>query len=158
VGLLLLLGGNGAVVWAQQTIDSSMAALLVTTTSLWMVLLAWALFGQRPSGGVLSGVLLGFFGAFLLIGPGSLRHAESDSALLAGGGAGCWALGSVLGQRIERAPSPVLGSGMEMLLGGAGLLVLGILSGELQGFEPSTVSTASLWGLLYLIGAGSLIG
>lgn len=158
VGLLLLLGGNGAVVWAQQSIDSSMAALLVTTTPLWMVLYAWALYGQRPSGGVLLGVLLGFGGTALLIGPGTLGEDELLPALVVVGGAASWALGSVLGQRIERVPQPLLGSGMEMLVGGVGLLLLGIASGEFARFDPTSVRAASIGGLAYLVVAGSLLG
>lgn len=157
VGLLLLLGGNGAVVWAERTIDSSLAALLVSTTSLWMVLLAWGLFGQRPSGGVATGVVLGFAGAFLLIGPGNLQPDSTSSALLVVGGAASWALGSVLGQRLERNESPLLGASMEMLLGGAAFLLVSILGGEVQNFSISDVSAASFWGLMYLIVAGSLI-
>lgn len=158
IGLLLLLGGNGAVVWAQQSIDSSMAALLVTTTPLWMVLYAWALYGQRPSGGVLLGVLLGFGGTALLIGPGTLGEDELLPALVVVGGAASWALGSVLGQRIERVSQPLLGSGMEMLVGGVGLLLLGIASGEFARFDPTSVRAASIGGLAYLVVAGSLLG
>ncbi len=135
-----------------------MAALLVTTTPLWMVLYAWALYGQRPSGGVLLGVLLGFGGTALLIGPGTLGEDELPPALVVVGGAASWALGSVLGQRIERVSQPLLGSGMEMLVGGVGLLLLGIASGEFARFDPTSVRAASIGGLAYLVVAGSLLG
>lgn len=157
VGLLLLLGGNGSVVWGEQTIDSSMAALLVTTTSLWMVILAWALYRQRPSGGVFLGVLLGFFGVALLIGPGAFGAGAGVASFVVLGGAFCWALGSVYGQRVRGPESSVLGSAMEMLMGGLGLLLLGLVLGELEGFDPAEVSGASLGGLLYLVVAGSLL-
>lgn len=159
VGCLLLLGGNGCVVWAEQTIDSSIAALLVTTTSLWMVLLDWILHGRRPGLGVGVGLLAGFGGVALLVGPeaweGEAEWAPSLAVLL---GAFLWALGSVFGQRAPRPASPLLGSGMEMLAGGAALLLLGLLVGEPARFSWAEASWASVAGLLYLIVFGSLVG
>lgn len=164
VGGLLLLGGNGCVVWAEQAIDSSTAALLVTTTSLWMVLLDWGVRGRRPRVGVVVSLLVGFGGVALLVGPGALepgalggeaRWGPNLAVLL---GAFLWASGSVYGQGAPRPAAPLLGSGMEMLAGGVGLLVLGILVGEPQRFEWGEASAASVAGLIYLIVFGSLVG
>ena len=159
VGSLLLLGGNGAVVWAEQYVPSSLAALLVTTTSLWMVLLDWATRGNRPSAGVLLGVLAGLFGVGLLVARGGI---EGGAALVPGlallGGALSWATGSVLGRDLEKPDSPLLGASMEMLAGGVGLLLLGVLAGEPQRFDLGGASAASIWALGYLVVAGSLVG
>ena len=68
-GVLLLLGGNGAVVWAEQWVPSGAASLLVATVPFWMVLLEW-LSGQgdRPRATVASGLLAGILGVWLLVG------------------------------------------------------------------------------------------
>lgn len=159
VGLLLLLGGNGGVVWSEQFIDSSLAALLVTTTSLWMVLLEWGARGRRPRVGVMAGVVSGFVGVAVLVGPRSLDgSAALGPSLVVMGSAFCWALGSVYGKGAEKPSSPLLGAGMEMLVGGAGLLLLGLVVGEPWRIAWEEVSAASVWGLVYLIGAGSLVG
>ena len=74
VGLFLLTGGNGCVVFAEQWVPSSLTALLLATTPLWIVLIDWLRpGGHRPTGRALLGVLVGFGGVALLIGPARLR-------------------------------------------------------------------------------------
>lgn len=159
VGSLLLLGGNGAVVWAEQYVPSSLAALLVTTTSLWMVLLDWGARGNRPSTGVLVGVVAGLVGVGYLLALGEIEGGTTFvPGLVLLGGALSWAVGSVLGRDREKPDSPLLGAGMEMLAGGVGLLLLAILVGEPQRFDPAGASAASFAALGYLVVAGSLVG
>ena len=70
VGGLLLLGGNGGVVWAEQSVPSGLTALLVAMAPVWMALLDWARRGGvRPNGGASVGLALGFAGVVLLVGP-----------------------------------------------------------------------------------------
>jgi drug/metabolite transporter (DMT)-like permease len=69
-----------------------------------------------------------------------------------------WALGSVLSHKVKLPPSPFLAAAMEMLAGGALLLLLGVLSGESGQFHFSAVALRSALGLVYLIAAGSLLG
>lgn len=59
IGALLLLGGNGGVTWAEKYIASGLAALLVATEPLWVVMLNWAISRQRPNTKVLLGVFIG---------------------------------------------------------------------------------------------------
>ena len=165
VGTLLLLGGNGGVVLAQQYISSSMTALLVATEPLWVVLLSWLwLKSSRPSWKVFAGLLLGFLGVWFLIagrGSGGFLGGESGQvfgivAVLAG--ALAWAAGSIYGLRAPSPRSSLLTAGMQMLSGSGALFVVGIIRGEWTSFDPSAVSQASVVALFYLLVFGSLLG
>lgn len=161
IGALLLLGGNGAVVWAEQRVASGAAALLVATLPLWMVLLEWARpGGARPAGQVVAGLLVGFCGLTLLIGPGELGGGGIDpvgaSALLFGSLA--WAAGSIYARGATLPSSALQATAMEMLAGGAFLLFAGLVAGEGATLNLGAVSGRSLLALLYLILFGSLIG
>lgn len=163
VGILLFLGGTGAVVLSEHYIASSLTALLVATEPFFIVLLSWAwLKGPRPTGKVILGLLLGFLGVALLIGgagfsdgPGGLK--QLPIALLVIGGALSWAAGSIYGMRAPSPKSPLLTSGIQMLTGGSALVLLGTLMGEWNGFDITAVSRSSWFGLLYLLVFGSLI-
>jgi drug/metabolite transporter (DMT)-like permease len=161
VGGLLLAGGNGGVVWAEQHVPSGIAALLVATLSLWMVLLEWLTGGPRPTLRAVLGLLIGFGGLALLVGPGEGLGGAGVDPL----GAGVlvlasllWAIGSVYSRGAPMPKSPLLGTGMEMLAGGALLLVFGSITGEWARLDLAAVSRESWLGLLYLIGFGSMIG
>ncbi len=157
-GILLLVGGNGGVVWAEQFVSSSLAALLVATVPLWMVLLD--MFGptsHRPGVTVASGILIGFGGVVLLIrspadGAGEM-HFFGVSALLFASLS--WASGSLYGRTAVLPASPLLGRGMEMLSGGLALLAVSLLAGEWSGFDPSAVSQRSALAVIYLTLIGS---
>ncbi len=166
VGTLLLLGGNGGVVLAQHYISSSMAALLVATEPLWIVLLAWLWLKRgRPNWKVALGLAIGFAGVWLLIsgrGTGSVTSAGDAGqwigilAVLAG--ALSWAAGSIYGLRSPVPKSSIQTAGMQMLAGSASLLAVGTIRGEWSTFSPSAVSANSLFALFYLLVFGSLIG
>jgi drug/metabolite transporter (DMT)-like permease len=161
VGALLLVGGNGGVVLAERYIPSSLAALLVAVEPFWIVLLGWLWLRQpRPSGKVLLGLLLGFGGVYLLVGEQLGAGSGPMQLLSAGaviGAAFCWAAGSLYGLRAPSPRSAVLGAGMQMLAGGALLLVLGLLTGEGHGLHLGQVSRASWLGFGYLVVFGSLV-
>jgi drug/metabolite transporter (DMT)-like permease len=161
VGALLLVGGNGGVVLAERYIPSSLAALLVAVEPFWIVLLGWLWLRQpRPSGKVLLGLLLGFGGVYLLVGEqlgagsGPMQLVSAGAVI---GAAFCWAAGSLYGLRAPSPRSAVLGAGMQMLAGGALLLVLGLLTGEGHGLHLGQVSRASWLGFGYLVVFGSLV-
>jgi drug/metabolite transporter (DMT)-like permease len=161
-GAFLLLGGNGAVVWAEQYVPSGLTALLVSILPFWLVIIEWARPPRRrPSGLVLAGLVLGFIGIIVLIGPGNIG-GDGDIPLLGALvlilGSLSWAIGSFWSRDAELPKSGLLTTGMEMLGGGVLLVIVGALSGELSGFDIQQVSTASAIGLLYLITFGSLIG
>jgi drug/metabolite transporter (DMT)-like permease len=163
IGLLLLLGGNGLVSWAEQRIDSGIAALLVGTVPIWMVLTD-TLFSskQRPRLMAIIGLLTGFGGIVVLVGPRTLISGESNYDLLGIGAvllaAFFWSLGSVFSRKADMPGSPLLGTGMEMLAGSAGLYTVSLMIGEWRSFDLNAVSLQSGLGLLYLIVAGSLGG
>lgn len=163
VGLFLLLGGNGLVSWAEQRVASGIAALIVGSSPLWMVLIdAIRPGGVRPNWQTASGVLLGLAGIVLLIGPNQFLgngHAFNSAGVIALLLAALfWAIGSLYSRRAPLPDSPLLGTGMEMLAGSAGLLLAGTLSGEWARLDLSGITARSLWGLAYLIVFGSLVG
>jgi drug/metabolite transporter (DMT)-like permease len=165
VGTLLLLGGNGGVVLAQHFIPSSLAALLVATEPLWIVLLSWLWLGHgRPTGKVVLGLIVGFVGVALLVsGRGTTGLQSGDIGQWIGVvavmiGALSWAAGSIYGLRGATPKSPLQAAGMQMTAGSFSLLLVGIIRGEWSTFDPSAVSSASVFGLIYLIIFGSLLG
>lgn len=162
-GIFLLVGGNGMVVWAEQRVASGIAALLVGSAPLWMVLIdGLRPGGRRPAGWTTLGVVLGFMGIAVLVGPASLLDAstavDSIGAAALTLAAFSWAAGSLYTRGAELPESPLLGTGMEMLAGGAGLLLVGTLTGEWGRLEPAAISAKSLAGLAYLVVFGSWVG
>jgi drug/metabolite transporter (DMT)-like permease len=161
VGGLLLLGGNGGVVWAEQIVPSSLAAVLIATSPLWMVLLGWAWRGSAPGRRVVAGLLLGFAGVVLLVGPGALSgngQVDPLGAVVLIGAALAWAIGSHFAQRSALPASSLLATAMEMLAGGALLFLAGLVGGEAARVDPSGFSLRSVLAFLYLIVFGSLVG
>jgi drug/metabolite transporter (DMT)-like permease len=161
-GGFLLLGGNGAVVWAEQFVPSGLTALLVSILPFWLVIIEWVRPPhRRPSGPVLVGLVLGFIGIIVLVGPSDLGgHGDVSSlgALVLILGSLSWAIGSFWSRDAQLPESGLLTTGMEMLGGGALLLIVGALSGEISRFDIHHISSASAAGLVYLITFGSLLG
>jgi drug/metabolite transporter (DMT)-like permease len=161
-GGFLLLGGNGAVVWAEQFVPSGLTALLVSILPFWLVIIEWVRPPRkRPSGAVSIGLLLGFVGIIVLVGPSSVGghgNVAPLGALVLILGSLSWAIGSFWSRDAELPESGLLTTGMEMLGGGVLLLIVGALTGELADFDVHAISRASAIGLLYLITFGSLLG
>ena len=165
VGTLLLLGGNGGVVFAQHYISSSLAALLVATEPFWIVLLSWLWLGKsRPTLKTVAGIALGFFGVWLLINGNTTSNATNVGSMQFFGAlavmfaAMSWATGSIYGLRAPAPKSSILTAGMQMFSGGLVLLVVSLFAGEWSSFNIAEVSARSWFGVIYLIIAGSLIG
>jgi|TARA_B100000405_G_scaffold18673_1_gene14270 drug/metabolite transporter (DMT)-like permease len=161
-GTLLLVGGNGAVVVAEQWVPSGLVALIVATVPMWMVLLdAQYGSGNRPSGRALIGLMLGFLGVGVLAGSpgvGAGGRQEFLGASLVLVGSICWAIGSLVSRYMENPPRPAMLVSTQMLSGGAIFTLLSLASGELAGFSLLDVSPRSWWALLYLIIAGAIVG
>jgi drug/metabolite transporter (DMT)-like permease len=161
-GGFLLLGGNGAVVWAEQIVPSGLTALLVSILPFWLVIIEWVRPPhKRPSGAVLLGLVLGFIGIVVLVGPSHIGgHGDVSpiGALVLILGSLSWAIGSFWSRDAQLPESGLLTTGMEMLGGGSLLLIVGAATGELAHTDIHRVSNASAVGLLYLITFGSLLG
>jgi drug/metabolite transporter (DMT)-like permease len=155
VGTLLLAFGNGGVSYAEQTLPSGLAALLVASVPLWMALADRVINGQRiPLRGWIA-LVLGLAGIAILARPSG--HGAVLPVLVVLGASVSWGVGSVLAGRLPATASPLVGSAMEMLTGGIVLTGLAAATGELTHIDPAHVSAQSLLGLLYLIGPGSLL-
>ena len=155
-GTLMLVGGNGAVTWAEQRIDSGVAALLVASVPLWMALLARVFQGERLRRAAVVGLVLGFVGVGLLVRPSGEGAAVVPSlAVLAG--ALAWATGSIY---VRRAPLPDNGlraTSMQMLAAGVVFGIVGLLGGEAGRMEWSEVTWRAASALIYLAVFGSVI-
>ena len=161
-GVLLLCVGNGAVCWAEQTVPSGVAALLVATVTLWMVIVDWLRpRGQRPSARILFGIVMGFTGMVILIGPARLGLSGRIDPV----GAGvlivaslAWASGSLWSKHGRLPGSPMLGVAMQGLCGGAALWIAALTSGELAKFHPAAAPARAWLAVGYLFVFGSCIG
>lgn len=162
IGNLLLLGGNGLVAWAEQTIPSGIAALMIGSIPMFLVVTeAFRPGGVKPNRWTFLGLLIGFIGIFILIGPAELTGGARLNPL--GIGAlllACvfWSLGSVYSKHADLPKSSLMSTGGQMLMGSIGLFLVSVISGELSGWDPVLVSAKSAWGLTYLIFIGSLVG
>lgn len=161
-GVLLLAMGNGAVSWAEKFVPSGVTALLVATVSLWMVLIDWLRpGGARPAPRVFAGILMGFAGLALLVGPKNLGGSDRVSplgTLVLVMASLAWASGSIYSKHRPLPRSPLLGVAMQCLAGGVALLLTAAFGGELHGFHWAQVTTRSWLALLYLSVFGSALG
>ena len=161
IGLLMLSAGNGLLVWSETRVASGVAALLVGIVPCWMVLIDWLRpRGTRPTFQIVLGLALGLAGMFWLIGPDALLGGGRADFLGAGAvllGSLSWAAGSIYSRHAVSSPSPFFATAMQMLAGGALLLLLGVALGEPWRFDPAAFSTKSIAGLAYLIVFGSIV-
>jgi drug/metabolite transporter (DMT)-like permease len=171
VGILLLLGGNGLVCWAQQSVDSGVAALVVSAMPLWMALLHWTAFkGPRPGGMLIAGIVVGFAGVATLTISESMAavpdaiHAEAVRAsspwAIGALFAACfsWATGSLISRkRSEQGGNVFASSAMQMIVGGIAMLAVGTVRGEWTGLDFATMSAKSMLSWGYLVVFGSLV-
>jgi drug/metabolite transporter (DMT)-like permease len=162
VGAFLLLGGNGVVSWAEKNVESGITALLIGSTPMWLVLIeALRRGGSRPGPRAVIGLLIGFTGIAILLAPtraGAFSHIFLPGALAILFAAFSWALGSIYSRNADMPSSVLMGSAAEMLAASLGLFLVSGISGEWGDFSPATVSSRSLFGLLYLVFFGSLVG
>jgi drug/metabolite transporter (DMT)-like permease len=169
VGTLLLAGGNGGVSVGERSVPSGLAALLVATVPLWLILIDRILNGTRIGLLAMAGLTAGVIGVGFLAGPfgGGTGHAGVGHDAASGSpGTGIviilfasvsWALGTITSRRVPLPSRPLLATSMQMLAGGVVLLAAAAATGEFSGFDASQVSVASWLALAYLIGPGSII-
>lgn len=160
VGLLMVVGGNGLVTWAEVEVPSGLAALLVAMVPMWIVLIDWLRpKGYWPGWATFLSLLFGFGGVALLINPtdiGGLSEINKVGAFAIVLATMFWALGSIYSRHARQPESQWMSAGMQMLAGGVALLLLGVITGETNGFVIAQVSMKSLLALAYLTTFGSL--
>ncbi len=158
VGILLLTIGNGLVIWAEQTVESGFAAILIVTGALWMALFDALIPGSetRPTARQVTGLLVGFAGTVLLVGDtlGTFGVAALWGAVALLVASASWALGSIYSKRHPVDTPPYVHAALQMLAGGAVLALLGLLRGEAGSLA---LSAAGVGAVLYLIVFGSVI-
>jgi drug/metabolite transporter (DMT)-like permease len=157
IGIFLLVGGNGGVVWAAQFIPSSLSALLVATVPLWMILInALRPGGDHPSLREMGGILIGFCGAVLLIGwtTNNATSANLYGATAVLAASLFWAIGSIFGKAAELPASSLITTGVEMLAGGSMQIAVALFFGEFESFSVDAISSRSAlaWTYLTVIG------
>ncbi|MGH9793778.1 MAG: EamA family transporter [Candidatus Acidiferrales bacterium] len=162
LGALMLFGGNGGVTWSVQYVPSGIAAVIIALMPLWLVLLDWLRpGGVKPGARVMLGLVLGFAGIVLLVGPERLAGGERVHPL----GAGVlilaslsWAIGSLLSRSLVLPRTLLMGIALQSIAGGALILAVSGAAGEWARFEIAAVSARSLWALAFLVACGSIVG
>ncbi|WP_031163760.1 EamA family transporter [Streptosporangium roseum] len=155
VGLLLLNAGNGLVAVAEQHISSGLAALLVASVPLWLVIFR-VVARDMPQVLTLAGVLIGFGGVAVLSLTGGGSAADSTGIVIILLASMSWSAGSFLSARIPMPANPFVASTVEMAAGGIGLALTSTVVGE--HLDLGAVSGRSWAGLAYLVVMGSLVG
>jgi drug/metabolite transporter (DMT)-like permease len=157
VGTLLAAGGNGLVTIAERDVPSGLAALLIASEPLWIVLLRSAR-GDRVAGATFGGVALGFAGVGILLLPGGRPDdVPIGMALLIIVAAVSWALGSFLQSRVDVPKDPLTSTAWSLLIGGLVLVAGGLIAGEGARFDVGTFSAKSIAALAYLVVVGSIV-
>jgi len=160
IGGLMLLGGHGAVVWAEQWIPSGLTSILVATVPLWVALVEAANNKRRPEAMVLIALTAGFVGVILLaedmptLSGGMMGSLVAVIVLL---GALAWGSGSFYSRRAKMPDSHFTGVAMQMTVGGVLLFSASIATGELRGLQLNNMSQRSFASLVYLVIFGSLL-
>lgn len=160
VGLLLLMGGNLTLSYAELAVSSGLAALIIAITPLWFLVLDSLLLGDHHiSTRGKAGLLLGIFGLFVLVWPqlaaGSMGRREFWASISLIGGSFSWALGSVLSKRWQSGMDVFSATGWQVLAAGAGNFVFALLNRDV---EHVVWATRSLAAVAYLVVCGSWIG
>jgi drug/metabolite transporter (DMT)-like permease len=158
IGAVMLFGGNGLVSLAEQTVPSSLAALLIASVPLWMVVIRLTVIRERSQWLEVAGLVLGFGGIVLLVDPFGGGTADPVGILLLLLAALSWASGSLYARRAPLPDRPLVGTGMEMIAGGLVCLVVSAATGEFADLDVARISAESLVGLAYLIVFGSWVG
>jgi drug/metabolite transporter (DMT)-like permease len=161
VGILLLMGGNLTLAWAEQTVPSGLAALIIAITPLWFLVLDSLLLGHhRISGRGKAGLGLGIAGLFVLFWPelhssSQIGRRELWASVTLLGGSFSWALGSVLSKRWQSGIDVFSATAWQVTAAGAANLLFALAAGN---FSRATWTTRGVSAVLYLVVCGSWIG
>jgi drug/metabolite transporter (DMT)-like permease len=161
VGILLLMGGNLTLAWAELSVPSGLAALIIAITPLWLLVLDSLLLGHhRISWRGKAGLALGIVGLFVLFWPelhstSSLGRRELLSCVALLGGSFSWALGSVLSKRWQSGMDGFSSTGWQITAAGAGSF---LFAAAVEDFSHLTWTVRGIGAVTYLVVCGSWIG
>ena len=159
IGTLLLGVGNGLVSLVARSVASSLIALIIALTPLFVSAFTFIVSRERPTPRALVAMALGLTGVFVLVGTPDRRSLASlgEIAMILGAILS-WSFGSVLARRLPLPSSSATSTAAQMLAGGSILIVSGVLRGELGHVDFASASLESLLALLYLVFIGSIVG
>jgi drug/metabolite transporter (DMT)-like permease len=153
---LLLPGANSVLFITEQHVPIGLTSLIIASVPLWVLLLRLGV-GERPDAVASAGLFVGFLGIVVLVRPGG-SSGPLGYLLLTVAAAFAWALGSFLSPRISVPRDALVASAYETLVGGLVLVVIGLAVTPTSDLAPSTWSSRSIFGLVYLILVGSVVG
>jgi drug/metabolite transporter (DMT)-like permease len=158
-GILMIAGGTGFVTWAEKTVPSGLASLLVSMVPFWIVLFDWLRpSGTRPRNVTVLGLLIGFVGVTALINPtdiGGFAEIDYSGALLLVFATIFWAGGSIYSRYADMPESKIVSIGIQLFSGGLFVMIISLLKEDMMILDWSTISTDSILALIYLIIFGS---
>ena len=160
-GLLLLMGGNLTLSYAELSVSSGLAALILAITPLWFLVLDSLLLGDHLiSGRGKVGLALGIVGLFVLVWPDlrsttALGRREFWASISLIGGSFSWALGSVLSKRWQSGMDVFSATGWQVTAAGAGNFIFALFAGDLT---RAVWTARGIGAVLYLVVCGSWIG
>ena len=153
---LLLPGANSILFITEQKVPIGLTSLIIASVPLWVLLFRLAA-GERPDRIATLGLLVGFAGIAVLVRPGG-GSGPLGYLLLTVLAAIAWALGTFISPRIAVPRDAFVATGYETLIGGLVLTTIGLATTSPSDLDPSGWSTRSIFGLVYLILAGSVVG
>lgn len=152
-----LVAANGFVFIAEQTVPSGIAALVISSVPLWVVIMR-KIAGDRVSGAALAGVAVGFTGVAILLLPGERTSGGGVFGFtLIVIASVSWATGTFLSPRLVLPPNSFVSTAVQMTCGGLVMVIAGVLAGELTRVDVANFSTASILAFAYLVVMGSLV-
>ncbi len=165
-GSLMFGGGNGAVQWASQFMPSSLAAIVVATIPIWMILFHWIQSkANKPDLLTMAGVIVGIIGVILLTEIEEevlINNNQFGGTVILGMivlimGTMSWSAGSLYYRNSKPTVSSMNMAGIQTFCGGFTMLIISLFKGEPQNFDVSQVSLLSVFSMTYLILFGTLI-
>jgi drug/metabolite transporter (DMT)-like permease len=159
VGTLLLVLGQGGIVWGVRQLPAGFSAVFASSSPVFLVLLEF-MFGRHPlSARKVIGILLGFGGLILMSTSSTDTGANQTSAIaFVLAGSASWAIGSMVERRLDMPSDPILSGTLQMIWAGCAMLCLALLSGEISRIDASAISARSYVGLACLVIFGMVIG
>jgi len=158
VAILFFVLGHGLLAWAQKSVASGIAAVLIASDPLWIALIeSFVIKEFRLNSRQIMGLIIGFAGIVLLFVPAQTIRINTMGAAMILISAISWSVGAVYSRIAKLPKAATLAAGIELILGGLFLVLIAFPLGEFQNFQLSAVSFRSLLALIYLVVFGSIV-